>query len=57
MIIRTFTGSGRSANVCLQEHTHVVMCYENENYIKTIEVMNEKTGDELAQSWIDYDTI
>lgn len=55
MILRTFEGSGRVANVCKQDHLIVVMCYENENYIKTMEAMDERTGDELAQSWIDYD--
>lgn len=58
MILRTFEGSGRSATVCRHGRSLiVVMCYENENYIKMIEVMNERTGDEMAQRWIDYDTI
>ena len=57
MILRTFEGSGRVANVCKQDQTIVIMCYENENYIKTMSAIDERTGDELAHRWIDYDTI
>ena len=57
MILRTFEGSGRAANVCKQDQSLVVMCYENENYIKTMQVLDEKTGDELAQRWIEYEPI
>lgn len=57
MILRTFEGSGRTANVCKQNRSLVVMCYENENYIKTIEVLDERTGDDLAQRWVEYDAI
>ena len=55
MIITAFEGEGRSANVCLHDSTTwVVMCYENEQYKKYMQVLDEDTAEILAENWIEY---
>lgn len=55
MIITAFEGEGRSANVCLHDSTTwVVMCYENEQYKKSMQVLDEDTAEILAENWIEY---
>lgn len=57
MIISTFEGEGRSANVCRQGSQWIVMCYENNQYLKDAVALNEQAAEDIADNWINHEPI
>lgn len=57
MIISTFYGETRTANVCQSLGGWGVMCYENEEYIKSLTALNQNAAEVIAEDWIRNDSV
>jgi superoxide dismutase len=52
MIISNFEEGNRSANVCRQGKSWVVMVYENDQYLETFSAYNENQAEIIAEDWV-----
>lgn len=57
MIISTYENEKRAANVCKQGNEWVVMCYEDNEYLKDIVTLNENQAELIADQWLNYEPV
>lgn len=57
MIVSTFEGEGRSANVCKHDREWVVMCYIDEQFIEELVALNEQQAEDKAEDWVYNESI
>ena len=57
MILSTFEGEDRSANVCKHSSEWIVMCYERGDYLKDYIAANQQEAENIAENWINHEPI